>query len=118
MPFWALCLRAVLFPLEIFYWQMNQHYGYNWQTDVWNIAGCKFSGPSLRYMAQAQGKTYKITQSAGVVTLQLVQPIEKIASHDVSDAMLEAVRNLPMRMRNERDIFATIVNSWIESRTK
>lgn len=118
-PVWALIPRAVLFPLETFYWHMHKtHDGYDWQRDVWRINGCEFSATALKYMAQAQGKTYKITQVNSVVTLALVQLINPITSKDVTEEMLEMVRNLPNPMWNEHDIYATIVNSWMESSNK
>lgn len=73
MPFWALMLRTFLFPLEIFYWQMSKARGYDWQKDIWQIHGSKFSGHMLIRLAKAQGETFKIYSVNGVTYLENVE---------------------------------------------
>jgi hypothetical protein len=72
LPWWALSVRAVLYPLEFFYWRMSQQTGYQWQNDTWLINGVTYSGESLRWMAKAQGETYRVTRTGETVTLERV----------------------------------------------
>jgi len=73
LPWWALSVRAVLFPLDFFYWRMSQATGYQWQNDTWLIAGITYSGESLRLLAESQGEVYRITRTGDVVTLERVR---------------------------------------------
>jgi len=72
LPWWALAIRAVLFPLDFFYWRMSLTRGYQWQSDTWLIEGVTYSGRALRIFAKAQGQTYLVTRSGSVVTLERV----------------------------------------------
>jgi len=72
LPWWALTVRAVLYPLEFFYWRMSQHTGYQWQNDTWLIEGVTYSGAALRCLAAAQGETYRVTRTGETVTLERV----------------------------------------------
>lgn len=72
LPWWALAVRAVLYPLQCFYWRMSQRTGYQWQTDTWLIEGLTYSGEAMRYLAKAQGELYRITRSGETVTLERV----------------------------------------------
>ena len=44
LPWWALTVRAVLYPLDFFYWRMCQSRGYQWQSDTWLIEGVTYTG--------------------------------------------------------------------------
>ena len=70
LPWWALTVRCVLYPLDFFYWRMSQTRGYQWQTDTWLIGGVTYSAESLRRMAKAQGETYRVTRFGETVTLE------------------------------------------------
>ncbi len=72
LPWWALTVRAALYPLEFFYWRMSQLIGYQWQNDTWLIEGVTYSGAALRYLAAAQGETYRVTRTSDTVTLERV----------------------------------------------
>ncbi len=72
LPWWALAVRAALYPLEFFYWRMSNTTGYQWQTDTWLINGVTYSAESLRWMAKAQGETYRVTRAGETVTLERV----------------------------------------------
>jgi hypothetical protein len=72
LPWWALVVRAVLYPLEFFYWRMSQTTGYQWQSDTWLIGGVTYSGEALRRLANAQGETYRVTRVGETVTLERV----------------------------------------------
>ncbi len=70
LPWWALAVRAVLFPLDFFYWRMGNTTGYQWQNDTWLINGVTYSGEALRWLAKAQGETYRVTRTGETVTLE------------------------------------------------
>jgi hypothetical protein len=70
LPLWLLIVRAILYPLEFFYWRMNKTGGYQYESDTWLIAGVTYSGTALRMLAKAQGETYIITRTGDTVTLE------------------------------------------------
>jgi len=70
LPFWMLTIKAILYPLEFFYWKMSKAQGYRLETDTWKIEGIHFSGSSLRALANAQGEIYQITRSGNCVILK------------------------------------------------
>lgn len=72
LPWWALTVRAALYPLEFFYWRMSKQTGYQWQNDTWLINGVTYSGKALRLIAKAQGETYRVTRAGETVTLEQV----------------------------------------------
>jgi len=71
-PRWALIIRAVLFPLDAFYWHMNKSRGYRWDNDTWSIYGVTYSGKGLKLLAQATGETYRITRTGETLTFERV----------------------------------------------
>lgn len=70
LPNWLLWIRALLFPLDSFYWYMSKTRGYQWESDTWNIEGVRYAGAALRMLAKAQGETYRITRVGECVTLE------------------------------------------------
>lgn len=72
IPAWALTVRAVLYPLDFFYWRMSRVTGYQWQSDTWLINGVTYSGEALRLLSKAQGHTYRVTRSGTTVKLDRV----------------------------------------------
>ena len=72
LPWWALAVRAVLFPLDFFYWRMSKTTGYQWQNDTWLINGVTYSGEALHRLAEAQGEVYRVTRTGATVTLERV----------------------------------------------
>ena len=60
MPKWLLLIRALLSPLDFFYWYMNRNNGYQWETDIWLINGIKYSNQALKRIADSKGKTFTI----------------------------------------------------------
>jgi len=72
LPRWAMAVRAVLYPIDFFYWRAGTSRGYQWDSDTWLIEGVRYSGQSLRWMAKAQGETYRITRTGETVTLERV----------------------------------------------
>ena len=69
---WLLVIRALLYPVDSFYWRMNRTRGYQWESDIWIIEGVKYTGAALRAFANAQGETYKITRTGECVTLEKI----------------------------------------------
>lgn len=50
-----LVARALLFPLDFFYWRMEKTRGYDIETDTWRINGVEYSGNSLMLLATQAG---------------------------------------------------------------
>lgn len=73
LPWWALTIRAILFPLDAFYWYMSKTRGYQWVEDTWLIEGVRYDASALRQMAKSDGETYRITRSGDMVILKLVK---------------------------------------------
>jgi len=65
-----LILRAILYPLDFFYWKMSDRRGYQWESDTWIIGGIKYTGATLRALSEAKGEVYKITAKNGCVNLE------------------------------------------------
>ena len=80
LPWWALTVRAVLYPLDFLFWRMSQTRGYQWQNDSWLIEGVTYSGESMRRLAAAQGETYRVTRIGETVML------ERVHNNEVSGA--------------------------------
>lgn len=73
LPWWALAVRAVLFPLDFIYWNMSKTRGYQADRDIWLIYGVAYSGASLMLLATAaQGETYRVSRTGETVTLERV----------------------------------------------
>lgn len=73
LPWWALTIRAILFPLRFLCWRVNQTQGYQWFSDTWIIEGVAYSGMALRWLAKAQGETYRVTRTGDTVTLERIK---------------------------------------------
>lgn len=76
LPWWALTVRAVLYPLDFLYWRMSKNRGYQYERDCWLIDGVTYSGEALRWLAKAQGETYRVTRTGETVTLERVSNAE------------------------------------------
>ena len=72
LPWWALTVRAILFPLDFFYWKMSKASGYQAETDTWKINGVIYSSFALHLLSKSQGETYRITRTGRTVTLERV----------------------------------------------
>lgn len=73
LPWWALTVQALLYPLDFLFWRMSKTHGYCWETDTWNIWGVTYSSNALHLLAKAQGETYRVTRTGETVTLERVQ---------------------------------------------
>ena len=62
LPWWALAVRAILYPLDFFYWRMGETRGYQWESDTWIIEGVRYSACSMRHLARADGEIYRVTR--------------------------------------------------------
>lgn len=72
LTWWAISVRATLFPLDFFYWRMSKSRGYQTDTDTWLIEGVAYSGAALRWLAKAQGEIYRVTRTGETVTLESI----------------------------------------------
>lgn len=69
-PQWLIVIRAILYPLDSFYYKMSENRGYQWKSNTWNIHGVRYTDEALRTLAEAQGETYRITRTGDCVTLE------------------------------------------------
>lgn len=69
---WLMVVRAILYPLDTFYWHCCSRNGYNPQYDEWRIHGVRYTDAALRALAKAQGETYRVTRTGECVTLERV----------------------------------------------
>jgi hypothetical protein len=74
LPWWAQAIRALLYPLDTFYWRMNRTSGYQVQHDAWIIHGVWFSSKTLSQLAHSQGEIYRVTRVGGTVVLETLPP--------------------------------------------
>lgn len=72
LPRWLVAVRALLYPLDFFYWRMSERCGYQWRTDTWLIGGVSYSAEGLRSLARAEGKTLRVVKVDETVTLELI----------------------------------------------
>lgn len=61
LPWWAMVIRALLFPLDFLYWRMSKSRGYQMESDTWVVEGVRMSGRSVRMLAEAKGDIYRVT---------------------------------------------------------
>lgn len=73
LPRWARLCRALLYPIDTFYWKMSKTRGYDWETDTWFIAGQRFNGFALLSLAQSDGELFRVTKEHGRITLTRVR---------------------------------------------
>lgn len=73
LPTWLLAVRALLFPLDFFYWRMSKTRGYQLDRDVWLIEGVEYSGVCMRYFAEADGEVFRVVRTGPTVTLERVK---------------------------------------------
>lgn len=62
LPWWAIAIRAALFPIDFLYWRMSLSVGYQWKKDIWLINGVTYSGETLFRLSKAKGEVYRITR--------------------------------------------------------
>lgn len=72
LPRWALTIKAILFPLQFFYWKMGRYTGYQWEADAWLIDGIMFSSAFFKAIANADGETLRIKRDGDSVALERV----------------------------------------------
>ena len=72
LPMRLVLVRAVLYPLDFFYWKMSKTRGYEVESDTWIIYGVRYSSAALMALASAQGETFRITRSGDCVTIERV----------------------------------------------
>ena len=79
LPWWALAVRAVLYPIDSLFWSMSEARGYQLKSDTWRINGIIYSSKALLLLAKAQGETYRVTRTGDTLTL------EKVDNAQISD---------------------------------
>lgn len=72
LPTWLLCVRAVLFPLDTFYWKMSEAMGYDPVHDVWRIEGVTYNAEVLSDLARSQGDTFRVTRVNNTIVLRKI----------------------------------------------
>lgn len=72
IPAWLRVVRAILYPLDTFYWHMSKTRGYQVQTNTWIINGVSYSSSGLRVLANAQGEICSINNVGGCVTMSIL----------------------------------------------
>lgn len=87
LPWWAMTVRAVLFPLSFFYWRMSKTTGYQIENDIWLINGVAYSTEALWLLAMANGETYRVTRRGEMVTLERVHNAKVGAGGTASDGL-------------------------------
>ena len=78
LPRWLLSLRALLYPLDFFYWKMREGRGYQPESDTWIINGVKYKDSTLRTLAAARGKLYLVNVIDGDVVIKRVDTLSRI----------------------------------------
>lgn len=73
LPRWALFVRAILFPLDSFYWYMQQNRGYDLRCNAWRINGVTYSWKAFDMLANANGEIYQITRVDDQVFLKKLE---------------------------------------------
>jgi len=76
LPWWALTIRMVLYPLDFFYWSMNKKQGYQVTSDTWLIGGVCYSGNVLRLLSNARGQIYRVNRIGKTVVFERVHDDE------------------------------------------
>lgn len=74
LPWWLMAIRAILFPLDFFYWRMSLTRGYQLRTDTWIIHGVKYADQVFCLFSDAEGETYRIWRTGDVITLERIEP--------------------------------------------
>lgn len=73
LPPWAMVVRAILFPLDTWFWSRGLKVGYQWERDVWVIEGIEFSARALHRLAVGRGEVYRVTRVGKTVVFERVE---------------------------------------------
>ena len=85
LPWWAVVIRAILYPLDFFYWKMSGSRGYQPQTDTWIIEGVRFSRRGLAYLLRADDWVFRVKRRGN--HLELTRIINHPEDSGRGDAM-------------------------------
>lgn len=72
LPKPLLVVRAILYPLDSFYWWMSESRGYQLFEDVWLINGVRYDASMLKHLSEADGECYRIVANNGVVWMERI----------------------------------------------
>jgi hypothetical protein len=70
LPWWALCIRCILHPIDFLYWKLSKTRGYQPESDTWLIYGVKYSDMFFRLFSRADGEVYRVTRKGDLITLE------------------------------------------------
>jgi hypothetical protein len=73
LPWYLLAVRAILYPLDFFYWRMSRTTGYDPMCDVWKIEGVSYTGAAMRALAESDGEIYKFKRTGDTLTVERVE---------------------------------------------
>lgn len=72
LPRWAIAVRAVLFPIDTWFWWVALKVGYQSERDLWVIEGAEFSARTLHRLSHGRGEVYRVTRVGKTVVLERV----------------------------------------------
>ena len=67
LPWWLICVRALLYPVDFAYWKLGRSRGYQIESDTWLIGGVHYSSAAMRHLSQAHGQLYRVTRVGDVI---------------------------------------------------
>ena len=79
LPWWALTVSAILYPINFAYWKLSKSRGYNPEYDYWLIEGVKYSSRSLKMLSKSGGRAFKVTRSNDIIIFQEINNDESQA---------------------------------------
>ena len=72
LPWWARCIRFVLFPVEVFGWALTRQNHYDILTDTYLIHGMRFSGRCFELLAAEGECVYKFKREGDLVVAERI----------------------------------------------
>jgi len=79
-PTWLVFIRAVLFPLDYFYYTIGKNKGYDIYTDPWKIHGITYSDELLRDVSMLYNGVFRVVKREnGCVTIERLPPSQDYA---------------------------------------
>lgn len=70
LPRWLLLIRALLFPIDFFFWRVGKSRGYQWESEMWLIGGHRWSGEFFHVLSNSNGGVYRIWMDGNRVMFQ------------------------------------------------
>lgn len=76
LPWWMVCVRALLYPVDFAYWRLGRDRGYQIESDMWLIGGVRYSSAALHELSLSHGRCYRVTRVGDVVEFEEVHLID------------------------------------------